>query len=239
MRFFFKTFSILAFLITITGCESYSPMPEAFQALEGNDRVQVQDSAEAIHFQPLEPSDRGFIFYPGANVDPVSYSPMALELAEQGIVSVIAKFPLDIAFAAPNRADSIRASLPSVNIWAIGGHSLGGVVAGQYFLKQLTGDALDGLVLVAAYPDKSTNLSETGVNVLSVYATEDQLTTLSAISETQYLLPADTEYVEIVGGNHAQFGWYGEQSGDGVALIGREEQQAILVDQIAQFIQAL
>ena len=33
-------------------------------------------------------------------------------------------------------------------------------------------------------------------------------------------------FVEIEGGNHAQFGYYGIQSGDNVATISREEQQA-------------
>jgi hypothetical protein len=33
-------------------------------------------------------------------------------------------------------------------------------------------------------------------------------------------------WVEIVGGNHAQFGWYGDQQGDNPATISREEQQA-------------
>ena len=38
-------------------------------------------------------------------------------------------------------------------------------------------------------------------------------------------------FVEIQGGNHAQFGWYGDQKGDGQATISHEEQQAIVIDE--------
>jgi hypothetical protein len=40
------------------------------------------------------------------------------------------------------------------------------------------------------------------------------------------LLPPDTQWTAIEGGNHAQFGWYGPQSGDHPATISRTAQQA-------------
>ena len=43
-------------------------------------------------------------------------------------------------------------------------------------------------------------------------------------------MPADTQFVPIEGGNHAQMGWYGPQGDDGVASISREAQQAQVVD---------
>ena len=47
------------------------------------------------------------------------------------------------------------------------------------------------------------------------------------------LLPAETAFVAVEGGNHAQFGWYGPQPGDRAATIGREAQQALVVEAIA------
>ncbi len=44
------------------------------------------------------------------------------------------------------------------------------------------------------------------------------------------LLPADTTWVVIEGGNHAQFGDYGIQPGDNVATISAAEQQTQIVD---------
>ncbi len=40
----------------------------------------------------------------------------------------------------------------------------------------------------------------------------------------------------IEGGNHAQFGSYGEQNGDGKATITPEEQKRITADEIIKFV---
>ena len=53
------------------------------------------------------------------------------------------------------------------------------------------------------------------------------------------LLPTDTIYLPIEGGNHAYFGDYGEQSGDNLATISREAQQQITVDAIVQFLNSI
>lgn len=45
------------------------------------------------------------------------------------------------------------------------------------------------------------------------------------IEDSSARLPGDTIFTEIEGGNHAQFGWYGPQDGDGTATISRAEQQ--------------
>ncbi|MNR54192.1 hypothetical protein D3C85_1743360 [compost metagenome] len=42
----------------------------------------------------------------------------------------------------------------------------------------------------------------------------------------------------IEGGNHGQFGNYGNQKGDGTATISREQQQKETVDHIVEFIKA-
>jgi hypothetical protein len=62
--------------------------------------------------------------------------------------------------------------------------------------------------------------------VTKIYATNDGIATVEGIRETARLLPPHTKWVEISGGNHAQFGWYGSQFGDRDATISREDQQA-------------
>ena len=59
-----------------------------------------------------------------------------------------------------------------------------------------------------------------------IFGTRDGLATGDKISAWVPLLPPDTRFVAIEGGNHAQFGWYGKQSGDNEATITREAQQA-------------
>ena len=53
---------------------------------------------------------------------------------------------------------------------------------------------------------------------------------LEKITQSKDLLPASTTFVEIDGGNHAQFGSYGEQSGDNPAEISADEQTNIAAD---------
>lgn len=44
-------------------------------------------------------------------------------------------------------------------------------------------------------------------------------------NEGRAYLPGNTVYTPVNGGNHAQFGSYGPQKGDGIATITEEEQQ--------------
>jgi len=86
-----------------------------------------------------------------------------------------------------------------------------------------------GLVLWAAYPDARNDLSDSDLDVTSVYATLDGLATSEKIEASRSLLPSATQWVAIEGGNHAQFGWYGPQSGDNPASVSLEEQQEEIV----------
>lgn len=93
-------------------------------------------------------------------------------------------------------------------------------------------EMFEGLVLLAAYSPKNNNISSLDLCVTIVYGSLDQLATQSEIEESLPLLPLDTVKVLIEGGNHAQFGQYGTQKGDGVATIGPEEQQKIVIEAI-------
>jgi len=68
--------------------------------------------------------------------------------------------------------------------------------------------------------------------VTVVYGSLDQLASQLEIEETFPLLPLDTVKVLIEGGNHAQFGQYGIQNGDGIATMEPEEQQIIVIEAI-------
>ena len=64
----------------------------------------------------------------------------------------------------------------------------------------------------------------------SIFGTLDGLTTVNDIEESRVRLPADAAFVAVEGGNHAYFGWYGDQRGDNPATIAREQQQQIVVE---------
>jgi hypothetical protein len=203
------------------------PMPEALAALESDARVHVE-TAPWLVFQPANQDPTvGLILYPGGRVDPRAYAPTARALAEEGHLVVIVPMPLNLAFFAPGRAAEVMAAFPGIESWAVGGHSLGGAMAANFAFSNP--EAVRGLLLWAAYPAAGNDLSGYQLAASSIYGTRDGLATPEEIDSSRSLLPPDTGWTAVEGGNHAQFGWYGPQPGDGQATISREEQGAQIV----------
>ncbi len=203
------------------------PMPEAETAIESDASVEVVQDGW-ITFTPtgVTPTT-GLIIYPGGRVDPRSYAPAARQIAEQGYLVVIAPMPLNLAVINPDRAAEIIAAYPDIQNWAIAGHSLGGAMAANYI--DSGNSAIDGLALWASYPAEGDSLADSPITVTSISGTLDGLSDPTKIEASRSLLPADTIFVPIEGGNHAQFGYYGPQGGDNLAAISREQQQAQIV----------
>ena len=213
------------------------PMPEALAALQSDSQVEVQQEPWLV-FRPREgKATTGLILYPGGRVDSRAYAPAARALAEEGYLVTLVPMPLDLAFFAPNRASEVLAAFPAVDDWAIGGHSLGGAMAANFVYQNP--DAVDGLVLWAAYPAEGNDLSDYDQHVVSIYGTRDGVASGEEIAASQALLPPTTRWVPIEGGNHAQFGWYGPQGGDNAATISRSEQQAQMVAATLELLQGL
>lgn len=218
------------------GIHPLEAMPEALVALESDDAVSVS-SDQWIVFSPQEtPSQMGIIMYPGGHVDPRAYAPLARELASEGNLVVIPRMPLNLAVLDINAADEILQAYPEIEIWVIGGHSLGGAMAAEYVSNNPS--VFAGLFLWASYSAENTDLSGfANLEVLSIYGTEDG--DVEGIRASRERLPTDTIWVEIEGANHAQFGWYGEQGGDGEARISRERQQAIIFENTIALLSAI
>ncbi|MFA9465175.1 MAG: alpha/beta fold hydrolase [Velocimicrobium sp.] len=163
----------------------------------------------------------GFIFYQGGKVEEKAYEPLMYELSKEGICCVLVKMPYNLAVFDVNAASKIRKEISTIDNWYIGGHSLGGAMAASYTVKHA--DELKGLVLLGAY---TTEKLPDDFPVLSLYGSED-----GVLNREKYEAAKDNakEWREIIidGGNHAYFGNYGEQKGDGAAKIEPEEQWAI------------
>jgi hypothetical protein len=218
------------------GSNPLEAMPEAVEALESDDSVMVIPK-KWIVFSPLKSSaNMGVILYPGGHVDAIAYAPLAREIAKGGNLVIIPRMPLNLAVFDIDVADEIIRANPSIQNWVIGGHSLGGAMAAEYVAANPS--AVDGLFLWASYSAENTNLSTlSNLRVLSVYGTEDGR--VEEIRVSRERLPENTLWVEIDGANHAQFGWYGEQPGDGEATISREEQQEIILENTLAFLQTI
>ncbi len=208
--------------------ESLYPVQEAAQAaLAPAQNVTVQSTDDSIVFIPDEP-EVGFIFYPGALVPAEAYAPLLRALAENGVLCVAVHMPLRLAVLDMNAADGIANQYPEIIRWAIGGHSLGGAMAASYAAKNAAD--YDALVLLAAY---STAELPESLSVVSIYGDQDQVMKREKYAEYRGNLLESAVEVIVAGGNHAQFGDYGHQKGDGVASITAQEQldatvQAIL-----------
>ena len=200
-----------------------SPMQEALNALNSDAAVNVI-SGQWLVFEPKSANySVGFIFYPGGRVDYRSYAPYAHAIAAEGFLTVIASMPLNLAVFDSNAAGGVIAAYSNVTAWAVGGHSLGGTMAAQYVHDNPS--KVKGLVLWAAYPESGTDLSKLDIHVLTVHGSSDGLVSTKQIDDSLKQLPPDTIRLEISGGDHAQFGWYGPQSGDNPATISRQMQQ--------------
>jgi dienelactone hydrolase len=209
-----------------------APMQEALDALKSDDAVTVTTDG-VLTFTPKQAAV-GLVFYPGGRVDARAYATELHAIAAQGYLGVITPMPLNLAVFNPNAADAVIQAHTDIHCWAIGGHSLGGSMAAAY--ADSHSSAVKGLVLWASYPANNNNLSASGLSVLSIFGTKDGLATDDRIDAARPLLPADTEYVAIQGGNHGQFGSYGDQAGDGTPEISREDQQSQVVDATVSFL---
>ncbi|MCK6578273.1 MAG: alpha/beta hydrolase [Anaerolineae bacterium] len=199
------------------------PGAVALAALGSSESVAVTQSDGVITFDPLTPDQRpvGFIFYPGALVDPRAYAPVLRPLAEAGFLVVTRTMPLNLAIFDTSAADALRAAHPEIAAWVIGGHSMGGAMASRYTLDR--GD-LAGLALLASFP--FGDLSGLTLPTVSIYGDSDGLISLRQIDESRAVLPVGTEYMLLEGANHAQFGDYGAQRGDLPAALPAADQQA-------------
>ena len=190
----------------------------ALAALESDAAVQVVRTDSGWFFDGPS-GDRALVFYPGGKVEAEAYAPLLHELAAGGVDVFLVEMPFRLAVFGQNRADGILDRYSYEN-WYVGGHSLGGAVAALYAADRA--DRLSGLVLLAAYPTKAL---DGRLLVLSVYGSEDGVLDPEKLEAGRAYMPAGCLEYRIEGGNHAQFGSYGAQSGDGTASISAEEQR--------------
>lgn len=202
----------------VVGCDDLEP--EACLAMESTENVEVAQKATYISFTPLttRPKLTGVIVFPGGAVIPQAYAPLAQELAQAGIYTAVLNGP-----------DGTQVS-PVMNLpgnagirhWVLAGHSLGGVVA----VKQILANpgTIAGLGLLGSFPDAVDDMSSLAIKAVTVFGTNDLITTPAEVLAAIKQMPADTLYAKIRGGNHAQFGFYGETPLDGDSGTSPEKQ---------------
>jgi hypothetical protein len=218
------------------GSTPLAPLPEAEQALLSDAAVRYSRGAGWCLNQPTARQTRAD-FLPGWARGLSFLCPPGTRIAAQRLPRDCGTDAAQPGGVGANLASEVISAYPDIQHWAIGGHSLGGAMAALF--AEQNPDAVQGLVLWAAYPAENNSLADSGLAVVSIYATEDGLATSGKIDASQSLLPPGTRYVAIPGGNHAQFGWYGEQAGDGQASISPDQQQQQVVTATESLLQEL
>ena len=214
------------------------------KTLQSNAQITVADTDEAIVFTPTEPTGpMGLLFFHGAGVEPSAYAPLIRAVAENGFIAAIVKLPYRVApfkshrREAISRAQQIVAQTEAVDKWVVAGHSKGGKIAAE--LVHADRSLVSALILIATSHPKDFDLSNIVIPVKKVFASNDGIATVEMIESTKRNLPEHTQWIEIVGGNHSQFGYYGHQFLDGHATIDRTEQQRRTLEEILATLESL
>jgi len=219
-------FALIAFLAVASFAyvNDYRRADETALALLDNPNIRQEDNLTILTPDAGSETGQGFIFYPGGKVEETAYLPLLERLREDGVTVVLVKVPLRLAVLDVKAADKVYDAVPGVSRWYIGGHSLGGAMASSYVKGNE--DKLSGLILLGAYP-----VNDSPIPTLCIYGSEDIM-----LDKTK--LEGVANVLRLEGGNHAQFGNYGVQEGDGAAVISREEQQSRAAEAMLAFINA-
>ena len=229
---------VLVLVIIIGACavylgDYYRADMDAIEAFSLKNEVEYKKlDNDSIIFEP-DGATKGFIFYPGGKVEYTAYIPLMQACAEQGIMCVLLEMPFNLAVFDVNAADGIQEQYPEIEEWYIGGHSLGGSMAASYLADNA--EEYEGLILLGSYA--ATDLSDTDLDVLSIYGSEDKVMNREKYDESKSNLPDDFTEIVIDGGCHAYFGMYGAQDGDGTPVITNEEQISLTVEHVAEIME--
>lgn len=204
--------------------------------------VEVEDAGgRALVARPpaaVGETDLLVVVYPGGLVRPQAYEWLARRLAAAGHVTVIPEFSFDLAVTDADRADTLIARLGSGKRVVLAGHSLGGAMAAQYTAARVAegADRPAALILMAAYPPSGSDLSGSGLPVLSLLAEHDDVVDAGALEAGWALLPADARRVVVTGAVHSFFGRYGPQSGDGTPTVPRVAAETQISQAVEEFL---
>ncbi|MFB2557119.1 alpha/beta hydrolase [Herbiconiux liangxiaofengii] len=221
--------AVLVFLVDAH--TTYSAELEPVQSVAENPAIDISWTYDDVVMRPVaDANGTGLVFFAGAKVDPLSYAYKLSSLVERGTTVVIVRPVLNFAILEFRPLSTFTRAVPEVDDWFVGGHSLGGVKACQYAADS----DVRGLVLLGSYC--AGDESQLGKPVVSVSGSDDGLSTPAKIDASRADLPADTVFVEIDGANHAAFGDYGVQPGDGTASIDDERMRALLTEALQQVV---
>ncbi len=237
--------AVIGAFIIIAALAWFAYVNDYYRSVEGNETylessetVEVSEVKEGLFFDGAG-TEKALIFYPGGKVEYTAYAPIVRGLAENGIDCFLVKMPANLAVFGVEKAEAIMERYGSYEDWYMAGHSLGGAMAASYVADNLEDFA--GLALLAAYTTESLVPEEDEKEevredfwVMVVRGSEDKVMNGEKLGESYSLMPDKFDEQVLAGGNHAQFGNYGKQEGDGIAAMPQEEQWQDTIDAILE-----
>ncbi|SKA93914.1 Alpha/beta hydrolase family protein [Agreia bicolorata] len=230
-----RTVAVVAVAALVAGASGFlvhanvtsSAEREPLAEVANDPAISLDYTRDSVVMTPAsDPNGEGLVFIAGAKIEPVAYAYKLSGLVDAGYTVVIVRPFLNFGLFETRPLSAFTDLAPSVSDWFVGGHSLGGVKACMY------ADSPDvrGLVLFGSYC--ANDLSDSELTVISLAGSADGLSTPAKIASNAKTLPADTTFVEIEGANHAAFGDYGLQAGDGDSSIDDSDMRDIITDTI-------
>jgi hypothetical protein len=204
---------------------------EPGRQIAGKNYLFRDTSGNYIIFPAAPANNTGVIIYPASFVDEKAYVPVAFDLADKGYSVFIARMPFGLSMLNTENGLNFTGNYKNIKKWYIIGHSLGGVAASVFVKKHP--DTVSGIIFWASMPLHS--MKESRTKTLCIYGTRDGFFGVKSLEKAKKLLPADTVYYTIEGGNHSQFAWYPDMPGDMKAEISREEQQRQALSEVLKF----
>lgn len=192
----------------------------------------VSEVEGSIVLAPVEnPGTTGIMFFPGARVDPYSYLYPLSELAATGVTVVVMDPLVNMALFDTRTLAELSSAAPQITEWVLAGHSLGGVRACMLASEP----SVAGLVLLGSYC--ASDVTGLDIPILQVLAENDGLIDTEAVTTSASLLPPNSRSITLDGANHASFGTYGPQPGDGESSLTRTEVRAELTALILELLE--
>ncbi len=221
------------------GGDVAQPENTALRAMESDSLCTVTDHGNYYSFIRTNTDrrdNRGVVFYAGGLVAAEAYAKVARNLCiTRQDVFLIKGDGVEVFQTNPMAAIEPILANPGMEKWAVAGHSLGGVIASTFIASNP--GLVDGLILLAS--QSAGPVTDPGVKAITIYGSNDLIQTPAEVLGSLPLLPAGTVVVEIEGGNHAQFGNYGEQAGDGEAAISSSKQKSEFKYELRDFMDSL
>lgn len=194
-----------------------------------DDRVSVSASDARVIMSPTgEAHSRGVLYFPGARVDPYAYLYPLSDIAAAGYTVVIVDPLFNMALFDTRGVEELTRDVPAITEWVLAGHSLGGVKA----CMEASHPSVTGLVLFASYC--ANDISGLDIEVLQVIGDQDGLLDDALRRDAESFLPPGLHsIVTIPGANHADFGTYGPQPGDGESTQSDRDMRSLITEAFA------